>query len=192
FGTSNDDEFLKDATGNRRFWPVDVGMYVAKKSIWIDLPQEVDQIWAEAYCYWMLGEPLYLSKELEALAAEQQESHREKSDKEGAIIDFLEKEIPSNWDHLSIQSRRMFLAGNQQLGDGIKLVKRQKVCVAEIWTEHFGGDMKYLKGPESREINNILTNVKGWQKMRSPRKFGPHGSQRGFERTNKSPDYTSK
>ena len=54
-GTSNEGEFLKDATGNRRFWPVDVGEHPAKKSVWKDLPQEVDQIWAEAYVYWMMG-----------------------------------------------------------------------------------------------------------------------------------------
>jgi hypothetical protein len=56
FGTSNDSEFLKDTTGNRRFWPVDVGAHLAKKSVWEDLPKEVDQIWAEAYTYWALGE----------------------------------------------------------------------------------------------------------------------------------------
>ena len=81
FGTSNDSEFLKDATGNRRFWPVDVGVHPAQRSVWDDLPQEVDQIWAEAYTYWMIGEPLYLSKEIEEMAQEQQESHREASGK---------------------------------------------------------------------------------------------------------------
>ena len=91
FGTSNDSEFLKDATGNRRFWPVDVGVHPAKKSVWDQLPLEVDQIWAEAYLYWTMGEPLYLPKEIETLAKDQQEKHRESSGKEGIILDFLER-----------------------------------------------------------------------------------------------------
>ena len=48
FGTTNDNEFLRDKTGNRRFWPVDVGLYTPKKSVFNDLPKEIDQIWAEA------------------------------------------------------------------------------------------------------------------------------------------------
>ena len=79
FGTSNDSEFLKDATGNRRFWPVDVGVHPAKKSVWGLLPLEADLIWAEAYLYWTMGEPLYLPKEIEDLAKDQQEKHRESS-----------------------------------------------------------------------------------------------------------------
>lgn len=79
FGTSNDSEFLKDMTGNRRFWPVDVGVNPAKRSVWKELPQEVDQIWAEAYVYWAAGEELYMPKEIEELAVEQQETHREAS-----------------------------------------------------------------------------------------------------------------
>lgn len=65
FGTSNDHEFLKDATGNRRFWPVDVGRYPAKKSVWEYLPLEVDQVWAEACVYRKNGEELFLTKEIQ-------------------------------------------------------------------------------------------------------------------------------
>ena len=182
FGTSNDSEFLKDATGNRRFWPVDVGAHSAQKSVWDDLPKEVDQIWAEAYIYWALGEPLFLSKELEALAAEQQESHREASDKEGMILDFLEKPIPSNWDQMNLSQRKMFWQGNLKLQEGIKLVSREKVCAMEIWAECFNGDPKHMKRIESVEINNILTNAKGWKRNKSKRRYGPYGILSGFER----------
>ena len=46
FGTTNAHEVLQDSTGNRRFWLVDVGAIPAVKSVWKDLPGEVDQIWA--------------------------------------------------------------------------------------------------------------------------------------------------
>ncbi|WP_394523693.1 VapE domain-containing protein [Lacrimispora sp. JR3] len=181
FGTSNDSEFLKDSTGNRRFWPVDVGVHPAKKSVWNDLPKEVDQIWAEAYTYWALGEELYLSKEVEALAFEQQESHRETSGKEGLILEFLDKPVPLNWDQMDLANRKMFLNGNNNPGD-MELAPRDKICAMEIWTECYGGIPGYLKRTDSMEINNILSSLKGWRRIKSPRTFGPHGPQRGFER----------
>lgn len=182
FGTSNEEEFLKDITGNRRFWPVDVGVHPAKKSVWKDLPQEVDQIWAEAYLYWMLGEEIYLSKELEAMAEEMQESHREASGKEGMIQDFLDREIPATWDSMSLMARRQFLGGNLKLPDGEELVKRRKVCAMEIWVECLNGDPRYMDRKSSREINSILTYIPGWKRNKSKRRYGPYGIQRGFER----------
>ena len=182
FGTSNDSEFLKDSTGNRRFWPVDVGVHPAEKSVWKDLPGEVDQIWAEAYVYYALGEQLFLSKELEELAQEQQESHREMSGKEGLIIEYLEKKLPTNWDQMDVPARKMFLAGNGHGADEADLMIRKKVCAAEIWVECFNGDPRYLGRRESTEIIGILMNIPGWGKIRTPRKFGPYGSQKGFER----------
>lgn len=182
FGTCNDAEFLKDATGNRRFWPVDVGQIPAKKSVWQDLPREVDQIWAEAYAYWMLGEPLYLSKEIEEMAEEMQESHREMSGKEGMIRDFLEREIPADWDSYNLQQRRQYWNGNLRIPDNVGLIKRDKVCAMEIWTECFNGDPKFLKRIDSVEINNTLMTIKGWNRNKSSRRYGPYGTQKGFQR----------
>ena len=173
FGTSNDSEFLKDMTGNRRFWPVDVGMHPAKKSVWQELPAEVDQIWAEAYAYWAAGEKLFLPKELEEAAVEQQETHREASGKEGLIMDFLNKPVPANWNQMDVVKRRMFLAGGLHM-EG-ELVLRDRVCAVAIWVECFGGDLKHM------EINNILLHGK-WQRIKTPRDFGPYGQQRGFVR----------
>ena len=182
FGTSNDNEFLKDSTGNRRFWPVDVGIHEAKKSIWEELPGEVDQIWAEAYCLWMLGEPLYLSKEVEDLAKEQQEAHREAHEKEGLIREFLDRQIPSGWDHYSLMERRQFLSGSLRLKENETLIDREKVCAAEVWQECFGGDVRYMKRSDSVEINTILGNLPGWKRNKNVRRYGFYGTQKGFER----------
>lgn len=179
-------------TGNRRFWPVDVGVHPAKKSVWNDLPGEVDQIWAETYMYWKLGEPLYMSKEEEEMAQEMQESHRESSGKEGIIREFLERKIPDNWDSLSLLQRKQFWNGNLHLEEKTELVDRDKVCSLEIWTECFGGDARYMKRTDSREINQILSGIKGWKPNRSKRRYGPHGIQKGFERVARSVDILEK
>lgn len=181
FGTSNDDEFLKDYTGNRRFWPIDVGIHTPTKSVWEDLPGEVDQIWAEAVMVYRLGEKLYLPKDVEALAKEQQEAHRESASKEGIIREFLDKRIPKNWYSLDLMARRQFLNGNLKI-DGSELVPRWKVCSGEIWQECLGSDIKYMKRMDSMEINNIMRNIKGWKKDRSSKRYGMYGTQRGFYR----------
>lgn len=179
FGTSNDDEFLKDYTGNRRFWPIDVGIHTPTKSVWDDLPREVDQIWAEAVMAYRLGERLYLPRDVEALAKEQQEAHRESLSKEGIIREFLNKKIPKNWYSLDLLARRQFLNGNLKV-DESDLVMRWRVCSGEIWQECLGSDIKYMKRTDSIEINNIMRNMAGWKKDKSTQRYGAYGVQRGF------------
>lgn len=179
FGTCNDHDFLKDPTGSRRFWPVDVGICTQTKNIWSELPGEVDQLWAEAVYYWKHGEPLYMdTPELDAAAKAEQEQHREDNVKEGMIRDFLEKPIPDNYDSLSLAARRMYWAGTAQCDT---TTRRTKVCALEIWCECFGGDPRNMKRADSRDINYILASLPGWKRNKSRRRYGYCGVQRGFE-----------
>lgn len=179
-GTSNSDEFLKDTTGNRRFWPVDAGVYTPSKSVFEDLDEEVDQIWAEAYMRYQLGEKLFMDKETEELAKAQQDSHRELSGKEGVIREFLERPVPKDWPTRGIGERKMFLNGMTH-GDA-ELVPRDKVCAAEVWAECFGKDISWMKRSDSNEIIGILSAIPGWERMKSTGRFGEYGVQKGFQK----------
>jgi predicted P-loop ATPase len=71
-GSTNQDEFLTDATGNRRFWVVPV-----RQRILLDqLRAERDQIWAAAVALYKSGCQWWLSAEEEAISAECNEAYR--------------------------------------------------------------------------------------------------------------------
>lgn len=183
FGSTNSESFLKDATGSRRFWPVRVGELPPTKDIFNDLDDEIDQIWAEAYFYFMLGEKLVLSGEAKAIAEEMQDLYRDVDPKEGMIVEFLNKKIPKNWYSLEPRDQRAFMAGSFKASEEIELVEREKVCIAEIWQVCLGGDLKYLKKRDSIELNSILTGIQGWVRNKNPRYYGAFGKQKGFERS---------
>ena len=72
-GTSNNTACLRDETGNRRFWPVEVG-----DAVDIDaLARDRDQLFAEAVEAFNAGEQWHLTPELDALARVEQEAARD-------------------------------------------------------------------------------------------------------------------
>ena len=84
-GSTNEDAFLHDVTGGRRFWPVKVeqdfdiaGLVVVR-----------DQLWAEAKERYMQGELWWLEGDDVIAAEERQEYHREADVWESVLTDRL-------------------------------------------------------------------------------------------------------
>jgi putative DNA primase/helicase len=179
FGTTNDDEFLKDRTGNRRFWPVDTGIQKAVKNIWQDLTEEVDQIWAEAYVRWQLGETLYLAGQVKEMSEAEQEAHRESTGKEGIIHEFVGRRVPIDWEKRSINERKLYWSTEYGRGSA-ETIERDKICAAEVWCECLGGDLKFMRRSDAIEINAILSNKTGWKRHSSNFRAGCYGIQKGF------------
>lgn len=176
-GTTNDYECLRDTTGGRRFWPINVGK--GKNSMWQDL--NVDQVWAEAVQGFNVGEDLYLSPELEDYANLVQAEHTVESDKAGMVYEYLDTLLPDNWDDMDLSERRMFLTGDFTRCAGT--VKRTRVCAIEVWCECLNGDPKQLTNAMSLEIRGILDHARGWNRNPGKIKFKTYGVQRGYVRT---------
>lgn len=183
YGSTNDSTFLRDRTGNRRFWPIDVGQNEHPYDLNDFTSELVDQIWAEAYQLYLGGESIYIdSKKIEEMARNVQEAHTELSEKRGVIQEYLETLLPDNWESLDLFERRGWLEENSEKGT----IERDRVCVLEVWCEALGGDPKTLTGMMSREINNILRSFPEWEEKKTVQRFGKlYGRQRGFSK--KSP-----
>lgn len=179
FGTTNDDEFLRDPTGGRRFWPVTVTDRGKEMGDSLD-ESTIDQIWAEIVIRYKAGENWYLDEKIEAIARKVQEEHTEMNGKQGIIENFLETLLPENWDSMDLDKRLLFWSGG--FGDTEKGTEvRQKVCAIEIWQELFRGDPKTFTQAQAREINGMLRRIPGW-KSQSSVNCGVYGRQRAFIR----------
>ena len=160
--TNSDGGFLRDITGNRRFWPVNVTGF-GKYHPW-ELT-EVDQIWAEAIEYYNQGEELFLKGEVAAEAYSQQRAAMETDAREGIVQEYLDRLLPEGWDKYDLFQRRNFLNGNEFGGQTVEgTIQRTRVCAMEIWCECFGKPREALKKTDSYEIEAILYKLGGWKR----------------------------
>ena len=183
-GTTNDPDCLRDRTGNRRFWVVDVKAERTRKNIWRHLTEnEIDQIWAEAVENWRCGEALFLEGELAAEAIAQQEKHTEEQPLVGLIEEYLERRLPVDWYDRNLAARRAFLHGRGDFGEeslGKEYLTRTRTCPLEIWLELMEGDPKNLQPTMSRQILEALRQLKKWKPIGRKYFPAPCGRQRGY------------
>lgn len=189
FATTNEVNFLRGDTGNRRFWPLVTFEQPPIKDIWVDLTQiEVNQLWAEAYTRYKEGEKLFLPEALEKQARLMQAEHAEGDERRGIIENFLNQKLPVNWQSLNMEERRSYFVRYDALSaEG--MVMRDKVCAVEILNECFGERLDDKTRYRTREINAILKKIPGWRII-SAISVGPYGKQRCYERIDSGGDET--
>ena len=182
-GTTNDSDYLRDSTGNRRYWPIDCDINPACKVLTDLTPGVVGQLWAEAVMYWRMGEPLVLGVEEEKEAESRRSGHTVRDDYEGVIAEYLDKPVPKDWLKMDATQRQMFLNG-QWKGDDSELVHRDRVCVLEVLCECFGYRVGWeIKPQKSRAIAKIIDQQPKWKKA-TTQKFGAdYGTQKAWRYT---------
>ncbi|EKD8202297.1 hypothetical protein PZV43_002856 [Listeria innocua] len=184
--TNAESGFLRDITGNRRFWPVRISGD-GKRKAWQMSVYDVEQIWAETLVLYAKCEKLYLEGSDVELATNEQADAMESDEREGLVRTYLDTLLPDDWNALSLYERRNYLNGSEFGGESrVGTVERTLVCNMEIWCECFGRDASAMKPADSYAIAGIMKKINGWNKYQGNKNgtsnFPLYGRQRCYEK----------
>lgn len=115
-GSTNDEDFLIDSTGNRRFWVVPVSIPVPLGA----LKEERHRIWAAAFHAYRSGESWELPKELRERAREETASFELEDPWANAVLNYCEEFAQVQVDEILSQALRIDLA-NQDRSDQMRV-----------------------------------------------------------------------
>jgi len=187
---NGDNGYLRDTTGNRRFWVIKCGQTEQAKKFSFS-GEERDQIWAEAMHLWENGEKLYLDQDMIAAAEEIQRGAMEEDDRQGIVEAYLETLLPEKWQEMDLYERRMWLSGRNDPAQPKGTVQRKKVTNVEIWAECFGNDPGMMKKQDSGDLSAIMLRIRGWERTVNRERVQLYGQQRVYVRSDAADNGTS-
>lgn len=190
YATTNEGEPLRDHTGGRRYWPVRCKGVDQGYPIGFELPNEVDQLWAEALARYHAGETLYIRDAvLEAEAKEEQEMMTVEDSDFELVREYLERLWPEDWATRTLEFRQAVAQGENDsyLLEGVELtVKRDVICITQIKEELYGvaWNEQHKNDKLSRILPGVMNRMPGWEK--GGRQSVPvYGQQRVYIRVTK-------
>jgi predicted P-loop ATPase len=170
--------YLRDITGNRRFWIIKVHQKKQKKP-WVFTEDFRQQFWAEAKEIWNSGEKLYLEGSVLEEAEKAQKGALEADERVGMVEEYLSTLLPDDWDSMDLFARRNYLSGSEFGRPAHKgTVVRTSVSNAEIWCECFNRNLSELKTTDSYQIAALMAQIPGWERTTSIKRLPIYGRQR--------------
>jgi len=181
-GTTNDREYLRDPTGNRRFWPIQCRVAQIDTD---RLERNIKQIWAEAVArYRELASdyppgklPLFLTGEAKTTALTLQESRVVETQTQGWAGEIMA------W-----ADTRVRLSEVEGLGEDFKradgpdpLVKREMICGYQVWLEVMKGTREAYGRGNSLKVIEAIRATGAWEDAGRQR-MPVYGLQRVFVR----------
>jgi predicted P-loop ATPase len=140
-GTINPERqgYLKDPTGNRRFWPVTIDEPNITK-----LREDRDQLWAEAYLYYKRGESIYIPDRETQQLVEREIIKRQQED---PWFEVVEQFIEANYSDYVPEDGDMCI-----------------VLPSELYENALGGQNAKITNYEASRIANILVRL-GFERL---------------------------
>lgn len=178
-GTTNPDKYLKDATGNRRFFPIPTPNQPSTDVFSIN-DEDVQQIWAEAYHLYINKEQLFLNEKEERIANKYRSDATEEDLLINQVEEYLSMKVPKNWNNTGLADKKIYfrdrmLASVDEEGEYIskqpkgthtidRVTTKELAYVLEIEASNFKANPKikkirmYLNGLEDWEYKDVKQN----------------------------------
>lgn len=142
-GTTNKDDWQRDETGGRRFWPVKVGVIDGEA-----IERDRDQIWAEAVAMFKAGERWWLEGKVEqealAQAADRQSDDPWRSEIEGAVEGLQEVAAKMVLSCIGFLPQGMDQKHTKRVNQ--ELVRMGWKREGQFTTGQYKGSAKYVRG----------------------------------------------
>jgi hypothetical protein len=157
-GTTNNREYLKDQTGNRRFWPVEINRFDIES-----LRRDRDQLWAEAAAREAKGESIRLNPSLwDAASVEQSERtvtdpYREAL--EHYLADYDDARISAHdvWKLLDVKTGHRNQDMNARMGEAMRAMGFERKNV-RIQSKLVKG---YVRGKGQKHLGVVVPRPTG-------------------------------
>ena len=179
WSTTNDETFLRNEQGNRRYLPVQC---TEKVDFSLLTDYYIDQVWAEAKHHYKAGERLFLDEEETEVSTEQQEKFTEEDVTTGVIVEYLETLVPEDWEQMSPESRQTW---RQDQADGLVppgTERIDQVCSVQLWVEAFGRRLGDQHRADLLQLTGAMKRLPGWRVLPGRQRVTHYGPQMVFER----------
>lgn len=178
WGTTNDEVFLRQQEGNRRYLIVR-----CEEAVDFDAftDRVVDQIWAEAVHLYHEGEVLFFSDEESRLAAENRELFIEEDSLAGVLHEYLSQKVPRNWNQMHPDQRIswMFNRMDGLVAEGDSDIEH--VCTVQLWAEALRKPIGDQRRADLLEIGKSLRRL-GWEPVAEKERIQGYGPQTVYRR----------
>lgn len=179
WATTNDEFFLRNRQGNRRFL---VLRCENKADFDLLLDDDyINQLWAEAMAYYRMGEPLYLTDDEAKLSADVRDEFTRTDVIEGVVASFADSLVAADWDDMSIEERRQWIV-QRDAGLVTGTATRDEICAAQVWVEGLGKPIADARDSDYSRIETALKALEGFSMSDRKIYLPGYGRQRVFIR----------
>ncbi|MEJ6399956.1 VapE domain-containing protein [Nicoliella lavandulae] len=197
-GTTNEQQFLSDKTGNRRYLTVECGVSKIKHSAMSIDDNTLHQIYAEAKYLMEQGELLYLTSDEEASANAERSKNESYDPVDESIKSYINMLVPKNWDEYSEFQReqhykRVFYENRYSTGkeDEPNLTEDDLVSMKEVSTRELlsiplnKDNNKSIQGTSralSKKISLTMSGLDDWKQSNTVKSLVKGKYARGYKR----------